>query len=150
MRYQVPQFVDIQDKIIGPFTLKQFLMYIVAAMFLIPVYLFSDLSLFITLALPVMGVAVAFAHLKINQQTLSTVIGNALLFTTQGQMYIWRRTPEAKPIIIRDEKWQELTLLREEAQKELSSLANVARTIETQGNTVQAEEVEDPFDVGNQ
>ena len=24
MRYQVPQFTDIEDKIIGPFTIKQF------------------------------------------------------------------------------------------------------------------------------
>src|SRR5690349_14717186 len=102
MRYQVPQFVDIEDKIIGPFTLKQFLMYVVAVMLLIPIYLASDLSLFITIALPVLGIAAAFAHVRIGSKSLFETIVNFTNHTLNGQFYIWRRTPHAKQLSIHD------------------------------------------------
>ncbi|GAH87221.1 unnamed protein product, partial [marine sediment metagenome] len=31
MQFQVPQYIDIEDKVIGPFTIKQFLYIVVAA-----------------------------------------------------------------------------------------------------------------------
>jgi len=145
MRYQVPQFIDIEDKIIGPFTLKQFLMYLVAVFFLIPVFLFSDLSLFITIALPVAGIAGAFAHLKINGKPLAGVLTNGFFFLTKGQMYIWRRTSQPKPLTLKDSQWEELTLAREESQEALTSLTKLSQTLETEGNIVKSEDLEDPF-----
>ncbi len=146
MRFQVPQFVDIEDKIVGPFTLKQFLMYVVAVMVLVPVFLLSDLSLFLTIAIPVMGAAAAFAHLKINDQTLATVLSHAASFFFTPQLYIWRRVAILKAIIIKDPQWQELTLTRSEAEEELTSLAATARNLDTQGNVVQStEDIVDEF-----
>lgn len=145
MRYQVPQFVDIEDKIIGPFTLKQFLMYLVAVFVLIPVYLFSDLSLFITIALPVIGIAGAFAHLKINGKPLAGVLTNGFFFLTKGQLYVWRRTSKPKPLTLKDAQWEELTSAREAAQEELTSLTKLAQTLETEGHIVQSEDIEDPL-----
>ena len=145
MRYQVPQFVDIEDKIIGPFTLRQFLIYLVTVLLLIPVYLASDLTLFITLALPALGIAAAFAHIKIGNKTLSQTIVHAVNHTLQGQFYIWRRQPHSKPLTIHDLAW------RQENQKDISiratSLNRMAQVLETQGNTVKSEDVEDLLDV---
>lgn len=143
MRYQVPQFVDIEDKIIGPFTLKQFLMYVVAVLFLVPVYLNSDLSLFITVALPVLGIAAAFAHVRIAHKSLGVTIANAAKFAAGGQLFIWRRSGQAKPLRIKDEKWKEENTLISDAQT--TSLLHLAQTIETKGNLVKAEEVTDEF-----
>lgn len=145
MRFQVPQFVDIEDKIIGPFTLKQFLMYVVAVMVLIPVYVFSDLSLFLTIALPVVGIAAAFAHVKVNGRSLSTVLFNAFSFYSQGQLYVWQRTTTPKPLRIQDLQWEELAIGRQIAKEELTSLTKMAQIIETSGNTVQSEDIADPL-----
>ncbi len=145
MRYQVPQFVDIEDKIIGPFTLKQFLIYLVGVFVLIPVYLFSDLSLFITLALPVAGIAGAFAHLKVNGKPLSAVLTNGFFFLTKGQLYIWRRTNRPNPLALRDSQWEELLLAREAADADLTSLTKLAQTLDTGGNIVKSEDIEDPL-----
>lgn len=147
MRYQVPQFVDIEDQVIGPLTLKQFLIYVGAALVLVPVYLFSDLSLFLTLAIPILAVAAAFAHWKINGKSLAATIGNAINFYMGGQLYIWRRTEKPTILKLQDLQWQELVLGRQQATKERSALAAIARGLETEGNVSKVDE-EDPLTVG--
>ena len=144
MRYQVPQFVDIEDQIIGPLTLKQFLIYLAAALLLVPVYLFSDLSLFILLAIPIAGVAAAFAHWKINGRSLSFTIAAAFKFLTSGQLYIWRRTAKPKILVLEDQQWTELLEARELSRQEASSLTDIARSLETEGN-VSKIDAEDPM-----
>lgn len=147
MRYQVPQFIDIEDKIIGPFTLKQFLMYIAAVLGLVPVYLLSDLSLFITVALPVMGVAAAFAHFKINGKSLAVFLVNAFQYYTHQQLYLWRRSDKPKALKISDSQWDELLEAQEMYRQELTSLTAMSQALETHGNVVSAEDIEDTFDL---
>lgn len=140
MRYQVPQFVDVEDQIIGPLTLKQFLIYVVAALLLVPVYLYSDLSLFLTIALPVVGIAVAFAHWKINGRTLAATTGSGLAFYSSSQLYLWRRTDKLFVLTLRDRTWDELILGRENAREERSTLAAIARELETEGHISKVDE----------
>lgn len=143
MRYQVPQFIEIEDKIIGPFTLKQFLIYLGAVLALIPVFLLSDLSLFMTIAIPTMGAAVMFAHLTINGKTLFSTLLNAFGFFSGGQMYMWQRVSGSKPLKIIDQEWRELLRVENVTPTGVPSLTHMAQTLETQGNVVKAEEVED-------
>lgn len=142
MRFQVPQFVDIEDKIIGPFTLRQFLTYVVAAMLLVPVYIYSDLSLFITISLPVLGVAAVFAHLKIYGRTFSQVTFSAFSYLSKGQLYVWRRKKD-KPLKIVDEEWDGARASAA-ADRESSSLSSIAQSLETTGN-VSKQDAEDPL-----
>ncbi len=138
MRFQVPQFVDIEDKVVGPLTLRQFLIYVGAVLGLIPVFLVVDLSLFLTIALPVIGLAVMFAHVKINQKTLFQVVMNAVTFYGKGQLYIWRRTNQLKLLSVSGDEYGELI-----AQTGPSlSLAERARELETQGHVVQEDETD--------
>lgn len=135
MRYQVPQFVDIEDKIIGPLTLKQFIVYMVTIMLLVPVYLATDMSLFITLAIPVLGLAALFAHFKLHGRSLFTIIGHAATFVRRGQLFVWRRVGGEKGLAVRGMDIEEYE----------ATLSDRARALETVGNIVN-EDVEDPLD----
>jgi hypothetical protein len=146
MRFQVPQFIDIEDKIVGPFTLKQFLMYVVACMLLVPIYIYSDLSLFITIALPVLGIAAAFAHVKIYGKSLGQVMFAGITYLSKGQLYIWRRQKN-KPFKIIDPEWN-IGGANEDKNPALtrpaSSLNVIAQSLETTGN-VSTEDTPDPL-----
>lgn len=142
MRYQVPQFVDIEDKIIGPLTLKQFLMYVAAALLLVPVYLYSDLSLFISVAIPVVGTAALFAHFKVNGKSLAATLGFAFHYYSTGQLYVWRRGSKLTTILIKDREWEELHFARSEATQERSNLAATARTLDASGSIVGIDEAD--------
>ena len=95
MQFQVPQFIDIEDKIIGPFTLKQFLYIVVAAAILFILYKLLNLFVFIILAIPVAALTYALAFLKIHNRPFIFVIKNALGFLRKPDFYVWKK-PVAK------------------------------------------------------
>lgn len=95
MRFQVPQFIDIEDKIFGPFTFKQFV-YLAGgaasgyALFkLLPIYI----SIFI--APPIVGLALALTFYKVNGKNFIDVLQAYFIYILKGKLFIWKqRKPE--------------------------------------------------------
>lgn len=94
MRYQVPQFVDIEDKIIGPLTLKQFI-YILGGVGL-SVVLYFFLPFFISA--PLIGLALAFsgslAFYKINNKPFVEILQAGLKYALTSKLFLWKRVPK--------------------------------------------------------
>lgn len=90
MRFQLPQFIETEVKIIGPFTIKQFL-WVAAG----TVFLFLDFSLFsgiiaIVIAIPIAGIAGAFAFARIDNMPLLNYFANMLFFSFGSKKYLYR------------------------------------------------------------
>ncbi len=95
MKFQVPQFIEVEDKIFGPFTIKQFI-YLAggaALSFIIYTYV-SPLSsiLAVILIIPVASLALALALYKVNNQPFIAVIESAFRFILSSKLYIWKKT----------------------------------------------------------
>jgi len=91
MRFQVPQFTDVEDKIFGPLTLKQFV-YIAGGVglgFLIWTYL--PLLVSVPLALGVIGFASSLAFVKINKKPLIFTIEAAFKYIIHTKLYLWNK-----------------------------------------------------------
>ena len=131
MRFQVPQFVDIEDRIIGPLTLKMFAYYAIAGLSLVPIYVLVDISLFITIALPILGMAALFAHVRLQGQAFASVLFNAVNFFGSARIYVWRRGGGADKMIISGSEYDEYAAPAESAP---SSLTLLAQQLETEGN----------------
>ncbi len=89
MQFQVPQFIDIEDKIFGPLTLKQFL-YLAgagAASFILFFALQTPVWIGVTIVLFVLAGALAFIHY--NGQTMIVVLGSILRFLWFPKFYVW-------------------------------------------------------------
>jgi hypothetical protein len=85
----MPQFIETEIKIIGPFTLKQFLWVAAGA-----VFLFLDFSVLtgmmaIVLAIPIVAIAGAFAFLKIDGMPLINYVANMLSFSFGSKKYLY-------------------------------------------------------------
>ena len=65
-QFTVPQFIDEEDKILGPITTRQFIILLVTAGIIFVEYKIFDFSLFVVSGLITAGVAVALAFGKIN------------------------------------------------------------------------------------
>lgn len=98
MQFKVPQFIDVEDKIFGPFTLKQF-GYIVGAIgFAFVIWSFIPIKfLAILLILPVSGLFLALAFVKINNRPFVDFLENGLRYFTGAKIYTWKQplTPQA-------------------------------------------------------
>jgi len=90
-QFQVPQFITIEDKVIGPFTIKQFL-YIAAGIGLIlAAYSFLQTFLFFLVAILAGTLAGSLAFLKVNEQPFPLLLKNAILYLMRPRLYLWRQ-----------------------------------------------------------
>lgn len=97
MQHQVPQFIDIEDKIFGPLTAKQFFYVLGGAAVIFLMYVYLQLWLVILLGAPVAAFAGSLAFLKINGQPFIKVLGSALQFASSARLYLWRKAPPSSP-----------------------------------------------------
>jgi hypothetical protein len=67
-QFTVPQFIDVENKIIGPITVRQFMIFLSAAIIIALGYRLFDFALFATVGTVVMMLAVVFAFVRINAQ----------------------------------------------------------------------------------
>ena len=96
MEFQVPQFIEVEDKIFGPFTFKQFV-YIIGGGglgFIIWNILNSVVPSFIA-ALPAIPIALFFAAFGFNivhkREKFIQTVENAFKFYKNKKVYIWRK-----------------------------------------------------------
>lgn len=92
MQFRVPQFIDMEDKIFGPLTLKQF-GYVVGAgglSFLIwtlmPVHVVA-----IIIIIPVAGLFLALAFIKFNNRSFGEILESAFSYYTGAKVYTWKQ-----------------------------------------------------------
>jgi len=92
MQYQVPQFIEVEDKIVGPLTIKQFLY--LAAAFLVGLFSFFILKFIIWLIFTILvsGIALAFAFVKYNGQPLSSLLRSMFNYFWKPRRYIWQKS----------------------------------------------------------
>lgn len=96
MRFSVPQFIDVEDKIFGPLTFRQFVYLAGGAglCYLVLHFLPTIVALF--LDIPLAGLALALAFYKVNNKPFLDLIESALNFFLRDKLYIWRKEKEAK------------------------------------------------------
>lgn len=96
MKYQVPQFIEVEDKVIGPFTIKQFVYLAGGAFMCFIFYRFLPLIIAIFPIAGVAGLSVALAYYKINNKPFIDFLESAFLYYTKQNLYIWKK--EDKPV----------------------------------------------------
>jgi hypothetical protein len=95
MEYQVPQFIEVEDKIFGPFTFKQFVYLAGGAGLCAIFFIYLPLLIAILLSLPVAGLAGALAFYRVNNKPFEEILEAGLMYISGGRLYLWRK--ESKP-----------------------------------------------------
>ena len=92
MRFQVPQFIEVESKIFGPLTLKQFIYLAGGAGMIFLIYISLPFFFAILLGAPIAAFSIALAFLKINNQPFVKIIESALRYFSKPRVYIWKKT----------------------------------------------------------
>src|SRR3989344_5268742 len=91
MRFQLPQFIETEVKIVGPFTLMQFLWVAGGAAILFLLFTFTKGFLFIALALPIAAIFIAMAFVKIDGVPLLVYASYGLSYILNPKKYIFKK-----------------------------------------------------------
>ncbi len=91
MKYQVPQFIDTENKIIGPFTFTQFMYLLAGAVVLFVVKSFVSIGNLYIIAIPVAAASFSLAFVKIDGIPLPKYILLALNFSIGNKTYTYHK-----------------------------------------------------------
>ncbi len=91
MPFIVPQFIEREAAIFGPFTFKQFIFIGTAGGISIFLYFILPFFLFIIAAFLLVGTALALALFRMGGSPLPVVIKNFFVFSNQPKVYLWKR-----------------------------------------------------------
>ncbi len=94
MRFQVPQFINIEDKILGPFTIKQFVYLVGGAGMVYIVYNFLPFYLAIVIIAPFAAFTLALAFFKPNGKPFIFMVQAAIQFALSNRLYLWKHVPK--------------------------------------------------------
>lgn len=96
-RYQVPQFLEIEDKIFGPLTLKQFLYSMGGGAMLFISFSVMPKIVAIFVGVPICALFLGLAFYKVNNRPLSLAIESFFKFAGTPKLYIWKKEKK-KPV----------------------------------------------------
>lgn len=92
MEYQVPQFIEVEDKIIGPLTLKQFIYLAGTAGLCIVFFSYLPILVAILFSIPLTALGVSLSFYKINGKPFIEVIEAGFNFYTSKKLMLWKYT----------------------------------------------------------
>ena len=93
-QFIVPQFIDVEDKIIGPVTIRQFIILLVGMFFMFLAYQLFDFGLFLLSFLVILCLEIVLAFVRVNGQPFHFFIINFLQTVRQPSLQIWYKKSE--------------------------------------------------------
>ena len=97
MQFQVPQFIETEDKIVGPLTLQQFLYIAAGAALCFLLFFFLQTGLWLFFVIIIMPIFISLAFVQINGRSLPVVMMAALGYYWKPRFYIWKREEAVTP-----------------------------------------------------
>ncbi len=99
MQFQVPQFIEVEDKIVGPLTFKQFVF--IAGGLGMAYVLWRVLPLLAAapLIVGVLGFAAALAFFQVNGRPFILALENGFYYILHPKLYLWNNERSKKPLI---------------------------------------------------
>ena len=88
-QFTVPQFIDVEPKIIGPITARQFLIFLATSLVIFIFYKVFDFSTFVILSILVFAFAGIFSFLKINGRPFHYFVLNLIQSLKKPGLRIW-------------------------------------------------------------
>lgn len=91
MQFQIPQFIEREPKVIGPFTFRQFVYIAIPSAIAFFFYFTAPFIVFIVAGAVLESAGLALAFLKTGGRSLPQMLTSALQFGISPKIYIWKK-----------------------------------------------------------
>jgi hypothetical protein len=98
-QFVVPQFIDVEDKIIGPVTTRQFVIMLVTILTGFIVYKLADLTLMIVINVPLGIFGLVLAFVKVNGVPFHFFLLNVIQTFKRSPIRVWNKNLSDAEII---------------------------------------------------
>lgn len=91
MQFKVPQFIDVEDKLFGPFTFKEFVYLAGGAGLIYVIYKLVIIWVAVPLILGVAAFSLALTFYKINNKPFLYYVQAGITYSLKSKLYIWKQ-----------------------------------------------------------
>ena len=91
-QFVVPQFIDVEDKIIGPLTVRQFIIIMVVGFMIFLEFRLATFGFFLVEGIVTLGLGVLFAFVKFNGMPFHFFLVNFVQTLRRPKVRVWQRT----------------------------------------------------------
>ena len=135
-QFTVPQFIDVEDKIIGPITARQFLIMLSGFMLIAVCYKIFSFNLFLGLGILIFAISGVFAFFKVNGMPFHFFVLNFSQTTVRPGTRVWNHE-FGKEQVTSFEEQKIISYKNEDRPKRnftTSRLSELALIVDTQGS----------------
>lgn len=132
-QFTIPQFIDVEDKIIGPVTTRQFVIMLAGAILIAISYKIFDFSLFLTVGIIILALSGVFAFAKINGMPFHFFILNLFQTLRRTKLRVWQLNKKYIPSETEEEEQIEVFTPMPVKHYTASRLAELALIVDTKG-----------------
>ncbi|MDD5397420.1 MAG: PrgI family protein [Candidatus Moranbacteria bacterium] len=134
MLINVPQYIDVEDKIAGPLTAKQLGWLIGLGIILLVLWNVVPAPVFFIIGIPLTLLFVALAFYKPYGQPLGSFFLFGIMYFFRPKVYVWKRTPQ-NVVNVAPKKYEQEKVA---VDKHLTSqsLSDLARLLDSEGQEV--------------
>ena len=135
-QFVIPQFIDVEDKIFGPITTRQFIILLLAGGIIFLSYKLADFMLFILILAVVGGSALVLAFIKINGQPFHFFILNIIQTVRRPSRRIWHKkyTKQQLKEFIKKPEVEIIEKIKDRPRASYSRLRDLSLTVNTGGH----------------
>lgn len=90
-QFTVPQFIDVEDKIFGPITIRQFLIILAGGIVDFIGWRYGDMALFALVTAISGSLSLLFAFVKINGQAFHYFVLNIIQSARKPSLRVWKK-----------------------------------------------------------
>jgi hypothetical protein len=133
-QFTVPQFIEVEDKIIGPITIRQFIIMLVTALFIALFYKIFDFTLFIVSGLFTFSIGTIFAFVKIHGAPFHFFVLNFIETLKKPRLRVWYKDDTLSVGVEFDIKPTLAPVTETERRYTQSRLNELSLIVDTQGS----------------
>lgn len=97
-QFVIPQFIDVEDKIIGPITTRQFIILLAVTIILFIAYKLFTFFYFLVFGIPVFGLGIVLAFIKVNGQPFHFFLLNLIQTMRRPKLRVWNKESTAEEL----------------------------------------------------
>jgi hypothetical protein len=110
MRFQVPQFIGVEDTLFGPFTAKQFVYIAGGGALCYLIYKLLPLFIAIAVMAPLALLSISLAFVKINGKPFVFILEAGLKYVMSAKLYLWKKETNPKKDIYSESEVSDMPL----------------------------------------
>jgi len=130
----VPQFLDVEDKIIGPITVRQFIELVIGGLIEVIMYRLLDFPAFVVFGLILLAITVVVAFARINGQPFHLFLLNFIQTLKNPKLKVWRKAfdlQELKDQMAKPVEIKKATIIKRPVT--VSKISEIALLVDTGG-----------------